>query len=118
MYTLFFITLSPGTLVSNLDMDVALFRTGPGTCLTANTLFGMGDGHDFVAHIVTVLVITLKRLFDQVQNFPAAYLVAAATANALMNIDRLDEFRHPDFSAPGISYDFRHIQSLLSLYSF
>ena len=93
---------------------MALFCTGPRTCLTANTLFGMSDRHNFVAHIVTKLVITLKRLFDQLEDFPAAYLVAAAATNTLIDINRFYEFGDPNFSSPSISHHGRHIVSFLT----
>src|SRR5208283_224961 len=104
-------------MFSNLDVDVALFCTHPRACLTANAVFGVRNRHHFIAHVIAVLVMTLKGLFYEFEDLPATSLIAAAAANALIDIDRIYKFRYPDFPAPSISYDCRHIVSFFSLFS-
>ena len=107
---------------SKLDMYVALLGACPQACLAAYAVFCISNGHDLVAHIVAELVITLKRLFDQFKHIPAANLIASSAAYAFIDIDGIDEFRHPHVAAACISYDFRHalsfLQSILSGYRF
>jgi hypothetical protein len=46
----------------------------------------MCHGHDLIAHIVSVFVLTFKRLFDQFKHIPAAGLKTAAAAYAFIDI--------------------------------
>jgi hypothetical protein len=68
----------------------------------------MGNCHDLVAHIITVFVLSLKRLFDQFEHVSAASLVAATAADAFFDINGFDEFWCPCLSASRKSYN-RHM---------
>ena len=92
-------------------MDVAFLRACTRTRLTAYAIFSIGDRHDFVAHVITIFVIAFKRFFDKLQHLPATNLIAAATADAFIYIDRFYKFRDPHFAAPRIPYDCRHTLS-------
>lgn len=82
-------------------MHMALFRAGPRAGCAADAVLRPGDGHDLVAHVVAVFVLTGKWLFNELQHVETADLVAATAADALFDLDLIDEFRRPGPAAPG-----------------
>ena len=90
-------------------MHMTLFRACPRACLAADTVLRIGYRHDFVAHVVTELILAFKGLLDEFEDISAAGFIAPAASDTFMDIDGLDEFRHPNFAAPGIPYYVCHI---------
>ncbi len=84
---------------------MTFLRACPLARLAADAVFGMGDGHDFITHIVPVFVLSFKRLLDKFKHFPAADLIAAPAADACIHIYRLDEPRRPSPAAARIADD-------------
>jgi hypothetical protein len=82
-------------------MHMTLLGAGPTARFAADTVLWVSNGHDFVAHIVPILILTLKRLLNKLKNIEAANLVAPPAADALVDIDPINEFRRPGFTAPG-----------------
>jgi hypothetical protein len=94
------------------DMCMTLFCAGAPACLAADAIFRIGNGHHFIAHVITEFILALKGFFYKLQHFPAADLVTAPAANAFFNVDRFNELRRPCLAAPCVS-DNCHDSSLL-----
>lgn len=73
--------------ILKLCVCLALLRAGPGAGLAAYAFVGMGDRHDLIAHIVSILVFSFKGLFNQLEHISAAGLITAAAADAFVDID-------------------------------
>src|SRR6266545_4581118 len=94
-------------------MHMALFGARARAGCAADAVLRTGDGHDLVAHVIAVFVLAGKWLFNELQHVEAAYLVAAAAADALFDLDLIDELRRPGLAAPGRSRNGGHGSSLL-----
>jgi len=84
-------------------MYMTLLGAGPAARFTANAVLGVRNGHDFVAHIVPILILTLKRFFNKLKDFKTANLIAPSAADALVDIDLINEFWCPGLAAPSSS---------------
>jgi hypothetical protein len=68
-------------------MHMTFLGACPQTGLAADTIIRVGHRHDLVAHIVSILVFSFKRLFNELKHFSAAGLVTTAAAYAFVDID-------------------------------
>jgi len=84
-------------------MQMTLLGAGPATRFTADTVLGVRNGHDFIAHIVSILILTLERFFNKLKDLETANLIAPSAADALVNIDLINEFWCPGLAASGSS---------------
>jgi hypothetical protein len=85
------------------NMHMALFGARSRAGCAADAVLRPGDGHDLVLQIIAELVIALKGFFDQLEHVETAYLITPAAADALVDLDRVYEFRDPGLAAPGRS---------------
>jgi hypothetical protein len=90
-------------------MDMALLCTNPRTCLTAYAVVAVRDGHNFVAEVVSVFILSFKRLLDQFEDVPAANLITPAATDTFFNINGFNEFWRPGSAAPRVSDYLLHI---------
>jgi len=84
-------------------MHMTLLGAGPTTRFTADAVVGVSNGHDLIAHIVPILILTLKRFLNKLKDIETANLVAPSAADALVDIDLINEFWCPGLAAPGSS---------------
>jgi hypothetical protein len=84
---------------------MAFLGAGPGAGLAADAVIGMNDGHDLVAHVVTVFVIALEGFLDELKHIEPAHFVTAAAADAFFYFYGIDELRGPGLSPPRLSDD-------------
>jgi hypothetical protein len=95
----------------HLNMRLTLFGAGFGACFAADTVFRVRNRHYLVAHVVAVFVLSFKRLLDECKHILAADLVAAAAADAFMDINRVEKSGDPLCASPCASYNACHIPS-------
>jgi hypothetical protein len=93
-------------------MHVAFFCTAAAARFAPDAILRPGDGHDLVAHVVSVLVLALEGFLNEFKYIKAADLVAPAATDALVYVNRIDEFRGPGLSASCNSGDGGHDISL------
>jgi len=91
-------------------MDMAFLGACPGASLAADAVLGMCHGHDLVAHIVSVLIISGEGFLDQFEHLITADLETPSAADALLHVDRIHKLRRPRLPAAGCSVDGGHCQ--------
>ncbi len=84
-------------------MYMTLLGASPAARFAPDAVLEVCNGHDFVAHIVPVLILTLKRFFDKLKDIETANLVTPSAADALVDIDLINKFGIPGLAAPGSS---------------
>jgi hypothetical protein len=92
-------------------MQMAFLCAGARAGLAAYAVIRMRDSHHLIAHIVSVFVLTFKRLFDQLKHIAAADLKTSSAAYTFFDIDRLNKPWDPRLASACIPCN-RHNSSL------